>query len=270
MKTAFEDLSPVAIASAIEQNGFAFFLSLGTPLQAEVYEDAQILRVITRLPFSPLNVILRAHFESEEIEDKVEAALAAFGEPRLPLTWWIGPATQPPQLGKVLLAHGLVHALDAPGMAIDLRELKAMAPSPAQFTITPLTDPEGIEHWVQTFATCSQFDEQAKQIWLTVHRHLGLKHAASCRYYVGWLGNLPVATSLLFLHNGVAGIYQVATLPEHRGQGIGTAMTSVPLCEALGQGYRIGVLESSQMAISLYRSLGFQQYCTLSAYVWSP
>jgi hypothetical protein len=187
MKTVFEDLSPSAIAATIEQNGFAFFLSLSTPLQAEVYEDTQILRVITRLPFSPLNVILRVHFEPEEIEGKVEAALVAFGEPRLPLTWWIGPATRPPQLGKVLLAHGLVHALDAPGMAIDLRELKAVASTPSQFTLTPVTDSGGIEHWVQTFATCSQFDERARQIWLTVHRHLGLKHAASCRtMWAGW------------------------------------------------------------------------------------
>ena len=270
MKTVFEDLSPLAIAAAIEQNGFAFFLLSGTPIQAEVYEDEQILRVNSGLPFSPLNVILRVHFEPEEIGGKVEAALAAFGEPRLPLTWWVGPATQPPQLGNVLLAHGLVHALDAPGMALDLRVLKAVTPPPAQFTLTPVTDLEGIEHWVQTFATCSQFNEQARQIWLTVHRHLGLKHADSCRYHVGWLGGLPVATSLLFLHNGIAGIYQVATLPEYRGQGIGTAMTSVPLREAFGQGYRIGLLESSKMAISLYRHLGFQQYCTLSAYVRSP
>ena len=271
MKTIFEDLSPQAIAAAIEQNGFAFFLSLAAPMQAEVYEDEQILRVITGLPFSPLNVILRVHFEPEEIERKIAAALAAFGEGelRLPLTWWIGPATQPPQLGKLLLAHGLVHAADAPGMALDLHKLQVVTPTPARFTLTSVTDPEGIEHWVQTFATCSQFNEQATQIWLTVHRYMGLKHKDSCRYYVGWLGGLPVATSLLFLHNGIAGIYQVATLPEYREQGIGTAMTSVPLREAFGQGYHIGVLESSQMAISMYRRLGFQQYCTLSAYVWS-
>jgi len=270
MKTAFEELSSEEIASAIEQNGFDFFLSLVTPLQAEVYDDAHILRVITKLPFSLLNVILRTHFESEDIDNKVEVALAAFGSPRLPLTWWIGPATPTPQLGKVLLAHGLVHALDAPGMAINLRELQAVTPSSTQFTITPVNDLEGIEQWVQTFTTCYQFDEQVKQIWLKAHRYLGLECTTSCRYYVGWMGSVPVATSLLFLHNRIAGIYQVATLPGYRGQGIGTAMTSVPLYEALREGYRIGVLESSQMAFSLYRHLGFQQYCTLSAYVWSP
>lgn len=186
MKPAFEDLSSLEIAATIEQNGFAFFLSLGKPLQAEVYEDAQTLRVISGLPFSLLNVILRVHFEPEEIDGKVEAALAAFGQPRLPLTWWIGPATQPPDLGKVLLAHGLAYAGDAPGMAIDLRELPVIAPTSDRFTLTPVTDSKGIETWVQTYATCYQLDERPRQIWLTIHRHLGLQYAASCRYYVGW------------------------------------------------------------------------------------
>lgn len=268
MKPAFEDLSPEAMAMAIEQNGFAFFLSTVTPLHAEIYEDTQLLRVITRVPFSPLNVILRANFEPAVIESKVEAVLADFGEPRLPLTWWIGPATLTPELGKTLLAHGLAHAGDTPGMAINLRDLQVSPSLPAQFTLTPVTDLEGIERWVQTYATCSGFNEQAEHLWQTIHRHVALKHATSSRYYVGWLNGKPVATSLLFFHNGVAGIYHVATLPEHRGQGIGTAMTSLPLREALEQGYRLGVLESSQMGFSLYQRLGFQQYCTLSAYVW--
>lgn len=272
MKTTFEDFSEAAIAAAIEQNGFAFILPLGTLPQAEVHEDAQILRLITRLPSSAYNVVLRAHFEPEEIEARVEEALSSFGSPRLPLTWWIGPATQTLQLGEVLEAHDLVHAIDAPGMAMDLRELPAETPTPARFTITPVTGPQGIEQWVQAFVACSQFDEQAMQPLLMIHRHLGLGQATSWqyRYYVGSLDSKPVATSLLFLHDEVAGIYHVATLPEHRGQGIGTAMTSVPLREAFGEGYRLGVLESSLMAVSLYRRLGFHQYCTLSAYVWSP
>jgi ribosomal protein S18 acetylase RimI-like enzyme len=272
MQPAFEDLSDATIAAAIEPNGFDFILPLGTLPQAEVYEDAQILRFITRLPSSTFNAILRAQFNLEEIEARVEEALSAFGSPRLPMTWWIGPATQTPRLGEILEAHGLVHGIDAPGMAIDLRKLPAETSTPARFTITPATDPKGIEYWAQAFAACYQLNEQGRQLCQTIHRHLGLGQAAPGRYqyYVGWLDGKPVAASLLCLHNGVAGIYQVATLPEHQGQGIGTAMTRVPLREALEKGSSLGVLESSLRGVFLYRRLGFQHYCTLSVYVWSP
>jgi len=46
-------------------------------------------------------------------------------------------------------------------------------------------------------------------------------------------------------------------------------MTRAPLCEAYGRGYRIGILHSSQMGLKVYRRLGFQEFCTVSEYVWT-
>jgi predicted acetyltransferase len=67
----------------------------------------------------------------------------------------------------------------------------------------------------------------------------------------------------------MAGIYNVATLPELRKQGIGTALTVAPLLDARAWGYQIGTLQSTQMGLHLYRRLGFQEYCTFNAYFWS-
>jgi GNAT superfamily N-acetyltransferase len=76
----------------------------------------------------------------------------------------------------------------------------------------------------------------------------------------------PVASSLLLLTCGVAGLFCVATVPEARGMGIGTAISLAPMREALKMGYRVGVVHSSKMGYGVYRRIGFQDYCTIGIY----
>ncbi len=77
-----------------------------------------------------------------------------------------------------------------------------------------------------------------------------------------------MATSELFLGGGVAGIHGVTTVSEFRGRGIGTSMTLSPLIDSRNQGYDIGVLFSSEMAVGIYRSLGIQEYGMGYIYLW--
>ena len=94
----------------------------------------------------------------------------------------------------------------------------------------------------------------------------GLGFELPLRSYLGVLDGKPVATSQLFLGVGVAGIYVVATLPEARRQGIGSALTLAPLLDARAMGFRIGILHASPMGLSMYRRLGFQEYCRMGHY----
>jgi ribosomal protein S18 acetylase RimI-like enzyme len=70
------------------------------------------------------------------------------------------------------------------------------------------------------------------------------------------------------LGGGVTGIYNVATLPQARQQGIGTALTVAPLLEARAQGYRVATLQSTPIGLNLYLRLGFREYCSFNAYFW--
>jgi predicted acetyltransferase len=87
--------------------------------------------------------------------------------------------------------------------------------------------------------------------------------------YVGYHGARPVATNILFLGAGVAGLYGIATVPEVRQRGYGAAIAVAPLAEAASRGYRYTVLFSSQMGHPLYRRLGFRDLdCRIGRYLW--
>jgi predicted acetyltransferase len=71
---------------------------------------------------------------------------------------------------------------------------------------------------------------------------------------------------LLLLTLGVAGIFGVATVPEARGRGLGTAISLHALREARDMGYKVSVLLSSRMGYRIYQRLGFKEYCRLEIY----
>ncbi len=110
-------------------------------------------------------------------------------------------------------------------------------------------------------------DERNLNAWCTILREMGPEIA---RPFIGWLDSRPVATSLLFMGGGVAGIYSVGTIPEMRRRGIGKWMTHYTLLQGRSMGYKAGVLSASKMGLNVYRSLGFQEYCKIDEYLWRP
>lgn len=50
-------------------------------------------------------------------------------------------------------------------------------------------------------------------------------------------------------------------------EGIGTALTILPLLYAKEKGCKIGVLQASQEGEKIYRKIGFEEYCIFDSYV---
>lgn len=98
--------------------------------------------------------------------------------------------------------------------------------------------------------------------------------AARCpgkaRYFAVEHDGRMVATSLVYLHDGLAGIYGVATLPEHRGKGLGAHMTAEPLRVAWELGYTTGLLQSSEMGAPVYSRIGFRIHGHMALLVRIP
>lgn len=92
---------------------------------------------------------------------------------------------------------------------------------------------------------------------------------ATAFYTVEHKGTM-VATSLVYLHDGLAGVYGVATLPEHRGKGLGAHLTAEPLRRAWSRGYTTGILQASEMGAPVYTRIGFRTHGHLALFVHVP
>jgi GNAT superfamily N-acetyltransferase len=268
MQELIDDLSLSPLLKAMEANVHEAWIRLGHALGAVVHDEPELLWFLSGLPFHLANGIVRTHFPSHTGEETFEERLKQLTAYRVPMAWLIGPSTHPADLGKRLDRHGWKLEA-APGMAVDLRSLDEHLSLPSNLTIERVSDGEMLKTWLRIMTVGSEIPEEGLTLLLDVVTNHGFRDDAAVHYYLGRLGNQPVATSLLYLGGGVAGIYNVATLPEVRRQGIGRALTIAPLLEARTWGYRIGTLQSTPMGHNLYRRLGFREYCTFHAYFWS-
>jgi GNAT superfamily N-acetyltransferase len=76
--------------------------------------------------------------------------------------------------------------------------------------------------------------------------------------YVGFEGGEPVATALGFSHEATLTVFNVVTVPDHRGKGHGGAITLAAVAGGAASGCDVAALQSTPPGLPVYRRLGFE------------
>ena len=261
------NVSDEALVTAIRANMCDFFRHLSRSNPAEHLENRQFTRWYTPLPHPWFNGVLSSAPPDED-DAFIDETIEYF---RLKgtniFTWWMEPHVKSSDWKSVLSAHGFGFSNDTPGMAADLHEMNVSNPSTDGFEIRVADDEESLHTWVKVFVSGYGLPSGWESITFDLWLQLGLD--LPIRNYLGYLNGQPVSTSTVFHGGGVAGIYCVATVPEARGKGIGAAITLKPLQDAREKGYRIGVLQSSDMGFNVYKKLGFRHLCQIENFYLS-
>ena len=267
-----QNLASPAIEEAIEANLTEELVSLGRGLpQAELHKTPELVWFFTGK--SGPNGVLWSRFaraDKKYINAKIDKMLDYFKARRVPAGWTVGPSTLPINLATFLEARGFRYQDHTQGMAADLLALIEDIPLNQELIIREVEDAETLKILRSIEMTGFGASAELAQNYYDSYINVGFGKGTSWHHYLGWLHNEPVSIASLFFHAGVAGIYGVATIPEARRQGVAATMTLHTLREARQQGYRIAVLSPTEMSIAIYQRIGFQEYCKLLHYEWSP
>lgn len=270
MTAILQDFSREALIAAIEQNYIDFTCVYVRTARKQVHEDAQLTWVTTGTPLLFFNDVLRTTLTNDTADAVIDALVSSFQACQQLMTWWIMPSSRPDDLAQRLLARGLTHEWQDIGMAIDLHAINENFTVPSGLTIETVRDESGMQRWLTAFQRGFELDDQVLADYRELVMSVPIAQHPVGPFYVALLNGEPVATSALHCSAGVAGICEVCTAPPARRQGVGMAITAVALREGLARGYRIGVLDASEMGAPMYQRLGFQGYCRLDAYGWRP
>ena len=266
MSNILVDESKPALVKALEVNLHAHASLYGRMPRTTVWQEDGFLAVLTGLDPSECDVYL-AHFEPGEAEARIKQVLERYrSQDFLPLYWQVGSSTLPADLGKYLEACGFQSFARPPGMAMNLEKLKAPPPPLDGFFIVPVRTEDQLRHWVNILAKVEGLSDALRDGFYQLYDDVALEPGGDNQLFLGLENGKAVATSRLFCTGGVAGIWQVATLPEVRGKGYGTTMTVAVAQAGRERGYRFSVLYASTAGHGVYRRLGFQEYCYLDVY----
>jgi GNAT superfamily N-acetyltransferase len=281
------DATDGELADAVQQNLFDLFRSMSALLPGGECDESPALCRHFSFPTNPMfKGVWRGRLAAEDTTRAIDDTIAWFRQRKAPyFFWWTGPGTEPGDLGARLADRGLLDMteqqaalasgikqteLGAPTMAADLAraDSSVLTSVPGGFAIEEVRSDPDLEDFKTVFVQSYGIPEWAGQAWLDATRTIGIGKTP-WRMFVGRLDGRPVSTNMLLCGGGVASVYAVATLPDARGKGIGGAITLAPLLEAHRNGYRYGVLFSTEMGVHAYERIGFRRLPgRINRYLW--
>jgi ribosomal protein S18 acetylase RimI-like enzyme len=151
-------------------------------------------------------------------------------------------------------------------MALDLAALSFL-PGPAGVEVTRVRDEAAFGAWAAVVGRAFEDTEFEVGPSARAFARVGFGDDAPFRHFMCRVEGDAVGASTLSLGAGVAGLANIAVVPERRGEGIGSAVASAALVEGRRLGLEVGALSAGEQGRPLYERLGFREVSRHRTYV---
>ncbi len=223
---------------------------------------------VTDLSHPLANLVGMADIAPDAVEATLKMVRNRYSGGRKAYGWVTGPLTRPHDLGQRLVTSGLVKEDEMAGMV--LTDLAIPIAVDSQIDIREATLHEAQEASAM-MARAYDMPEEVARFFnvLLAMTDSKVKNRGYFAYVDG--GSEPVAWSyLVYLPDSpIVLLGGAATVPEHRGRGIYSALVAKRLADARADGRRAAVIQAVRATSApICAKLGFREVCGLEFYAW--
>lgn len=209
----------------------------------------------TPIPLHLFNTVMVTGDTPASVDTALALAADRIAETGRAVLWRLGTLAQTDRIRSRLERAGLRLSGSDPAMLCDLATVPPLAVD--GLTIEPVSGTAALRDWGSLTCEAFELGDAVRDATSRCEAGIPAARRAGQHRYLGRLDGKPVAVSSLVMVGDLAGIYAVATLPEARQRGIGTAMTLHAMAEGKRNGARAATLQASAMGRPVYERIGF-------------
>ena len=241
------------LLKAIQQNFIEYFRPFQTLPNAVWHEDNDTTWIVVH--GAPGNHVLSVNL-TDNVDAHLQALLIEHEKVTGFMRWLPTACDTPTDLANRLEQLGLKRNNQGePVMVADLRMMPAIPK--ADVEIIQVSTEAELREWQHATGDGFGSGFEFAAIWGNTYLKKGLEPNNPFMHFTGYVNNKPVTSVSLLLAGGIAGIYDVSTIPAYRKRGLGRTITQHAMRIAAQRGYEIAYLRSSHEGFNVYRSLGF-------------
>ncbi len=243
-------------------NNFLDYFSL--TLEAKNHLGCRL--ALPKASFPLFNAILLTDIDSKNSVNVIQAIKSHYQENNRKCCWWVTDFAQPQDLKEILIKEGFERQNAFSGMIFDLSQ-KIVIPSALEnIEIKTIESAQELSAWIKPLEIVFGIDEESGQYCEHMLKHY-LNDKRFKHYYIEQNAQM-VATASLFIENGVSGFYNMAVLPDYRGQKLATALKWFRLKVSQDLGAKFAILQSSSQGQKLDKSIGFKPVLDFVPYIF--
>lgn len=251
-----------ALLSSVLQGRFETFRSSAvcSPLpEADFSETDDTCLYAWGMDYVCGNGVMEKNGERIPTEEEIDRAIEYFSSKSLPFMWWSS--------AKILETKGFLFGGILTGIALDIARGVPVAAS-SDIKIKFVESDAELESFTCLAADIFAMSSKATEQWLALNDSM-LRNDEQV-HFIAYLNDIPVGTVSLSTSSSSAGIWNLATLPEHRKTGVGAALVQAALQEAKKRHYDyvMAILMPKGMAWGLFTKMGFEAVCEFPFYMY--